>query len=177
MSLSALVQALDAFQTAIDNAEEITPEMIQGHFDLLAAVDQKTDALISFIENMQLQAGHAKAKADAYAARAKSLESAAENAKAYAKLLLSQHPDLEFRGTKGKLAIQRTAPKLCHNVPMFRYSTDKKIPDNFQVPDKYTQLVVTRVLNTDAVKEAIKAGEPLGFEAEMKENFALRIKL
>lgn len=177
MTLTALIQALDSFQLAIDDATEISPEMIQGHFDLVSAVDQKTDALIGFIERMQREAAAAAEKAHAYSERAKTLENAADNAKAYAKQLLTSHPNLEYRGKRGKLAIQRVAPKLCHNVPTFRYSTDKKIPDNVQIPDKFTQLVVTRVFNTDAVKDAIKAGETLGFEAEMKENFALRIKI
>ncbi len=179
-TMKDLIGALDLLQKTIDDADEITPEMIKDHFDSVAAVDQKTDALISVMERLEMEAAAASTKADAYKQKAKTLENNLERVKGYVKWLLQTYPDLALRGTKGKLGLQKSADKLIYSTPKDRFSSDSVVPDLYLdlIPDKFRTLKTVWVYNRDAIVEGVKAKDQDAAQfAKFEENYYVRKRI
>jgi len=177
-SLSELIAAVDEMESVIDNCDEITQEMVREHFEAIQAVDEKTDKLIGFIERMRMESAKSSEKAEAYEAKAKAYKNASERCVEYAKYLLKHNPSLEYRGKLGRLALQRTAPKLVITTPQYRFSTERMIPDEMimSIPEKFRKVKVAWIYDTDVIREALKAGEETPI-ARLDENVSLRIRL
>ena len=169
---------LSMIERVIDELDQIDETAIAAHFEAVQAVDQKTDALISFMKRMKMEAAEACARADAWKERAKRCEAALERCENYAKHLLRQFPDLTFRGKHGKLAIQKNPPALKLNSISTKPVTLKVIllEDVVVVPERFRIKKECWVLNTDEIKKAIKNGEYVGF-ADLEQGESLRIKI
>lgn len=179
-SLNDLMTHLEAMQDFIDQAPEITKEMIESHLSAVGAVNDKVDRLIGFIERMQIESAAAYAKAEMYKRRGDVLENSMQNAKEYAKAMVLLNPDLEYRGTKGKLTVQRVADKLVYNIEKQRYSSTNVIAEHDilsgAVDPKYVTPKTVMVIDNDKVKKDIEAGVAVPF-AKLEENKSLRIRI
>ena len=178
VSLAEMLSKLDEMESALDACGELTHEMLDEHFKQTQDVTAKTDKLIGFIEMTQRLAAAASEKAEAYKLKARSYENALDRTKAYAKYLMKTYPAYKFEGTKGRLALQRTAPKLVLTMPKHRFSSENVIPADCvgSVPDDFKKLNVIYVYNNEAIREALKNGSdtPIG---RLDENESVRVKL
>jgi hypothetical protein len=177
-TLSELIAEVEEIEQSFSDMEEISQEVVREHFEAITAVDEKTDKMIAFIERMRMESAAASEKAEAYKSKSKILENAAERCCEYAKFLLKMHPDLEYRGKKGKFALQRIAPKLVITTPQHRFSSDKVIPDDqlFAIPEEFREVKVIWTYNTKKIKDTLQAGTQTPI-ARLDENVSLRIKL
>lgn len=177
-TLASLMIALEQMESVLDCVGEITRDMVQEHFDAYTAVDEKTDKLIGFINRLKLEAAAASEKSEAYKAKAKAYEASLERVKEYSKWLLQRFPDIEYRGTKGKLALQRIQPKLIITIPQHRFSSERVIPSEMvqSIPDTFRKLNVIWTIDTDALRDSLKNGNETPI-ARLEESSSVRIRL
>ncbi len=177
-SLGEMLADIEQMEKSFEDMGEISQETVREHFEAITALDEKTDKMIGFIERMQLESAAAAEKAEAYKAKSKMLENAADRCREYAKFLLKTHPDLEYRGKKGRFALQRIAPKLVITTAQHRFSSDKVIPDDqlFAIPEEFRQVKVIWTYNTEKIKAVLQSGTETPI-ARLEENQSLRIKL
>jgi hypothetical protein len=177
-SLAEMLYAIEQMESVMNEMDVITQDVVQSHFDSIEAIDEKTDKLIGFMERMKMESAQASEKAEAYKEKSKAHENALESCKQYCKWLLKRFPDIEYRGKKGKLVLQRIQPKLIINTPQHRFSSEKVIPDDqiFAIPLEFRTCKVIWVYNSDGIREILKTGVESSI-ARLEENSSVRTKL
>lgn len=161
-TLRDLLYSLENIEHVIDNAEEITVEMITEHFEAVKAVDKKTDALITAKERIEMELYQAISKRDAYKHKTKILENNLIRIKDYTKWVLVNNPNLSFRGTRGKIALQKGAKKLQMLTEEKSYSNDHVIPEEIllNIPPEFRNLKPVWYYDRDAIRKALDEGRP-----------------
>lgn len=178
-SLNDLLVSLTVLERQIDEAEEITQEMCEAHFGQLKQVDEKVDRLLAYIDIAKRNSALYEERAAELKEQAKRWDKRIEGLEKYALYLVDRFPDVSWRGTDRSFSKKLNPPSL---VAPFRasYSSKNIIPDELvnMIPEKYRKLVSLFVLDTDLVKNDLKAGEALDFaKLERKEGLKITAKL
>ena len=151
-----------AIEALFANADEVTGEIRQEDVDALEAMkmarDEKLENIGCYIKNAKAMADAIKAEEKALKERRETLESKAENMKAYVANAL--------QGEKWESA------KVAFS---FRRSESVSIPDIDLLDEKYLVQEVTYKPDKKAIKEAIKAGnEVRGAFLDEKQNLQIK---
>ncbi len=177
-TLKDMLIAIENLQTVMDHMDDWTLEVMAEEFDSIAEIDKKTDAIIGFMERVKNESAAMEIKAEAYRAKAKSYSNAYDRCREYCKYLLNRFPNLEFRGTNGKLTLQKNAPSLVIATSKESFSSSNVIPSDYVslVPEQFRTSKVIWLYETDKIKDELKAGKDVPF-AKLESNQSVRVKL
>jgi hypothetical protein len=165
-------------QELIANTDEVTPEQWDEHFKSFnASLDKKVDSILAYMDDCKFMASKYSERAEALNLAAKRLEKRCESLEKYVLYHLSKFPELDLRGSERTIS-KRLGPVSLVCKLRKKFSSANVIPGPlvFSVPEKYREFQPMWVLNTDLVKEDLKAGKDLDF-AKLEQNEFLSIKV
>ena len=126
------------------------------------------DSHIQAIDYAQSQIELAKKKAALYNARAKTFEKLMTMFQRAAVLAIERHPDLEFKGTLGKLKAVKNAQ------PIINMPADIDVKDPRLAP--YHQIKEIDIIDRDTLKADLKAGKEIdGFSLSWGKHLRISI--
>ena len=138
-------------------------EQLADTLDLIGAeFDQKIDACLSVIANLQAEAEMCKAEAQAFSDRKKAAETQAENLKRYVK-------DCMAKSGKDKAGHLKLAT-------LTKPRKVLQISDESALPESYREQVVSYKTDKKAVEQALKDGVEVPGAALVDSDYGLRIK-
>ncbi len=166
-------QTLSNLCDLVDNTTDLKEGLTQAFrgagIDLAESIERRK-ATMWTVEGQLKAARGARAEIDAYVQRLKAIQAAVKDE---AKEAMEAHPDLPWRDSMGRKL------SLCNNQPSVDYCFDLKESrtftnlidhttiDMFQIPAAYLQTATVTMLNTTAIKDALKAGADIMW-AELK---------
>lgn len=165
MSLSKLLRLNQELESEIDSSEVITPEMCEAHFASMKSIDEKVEAVISYMDICKMNSARLESQAKMFSDKARWWETKMQSLENYCLWLLTTFPEVQGRG---KL---RTMRKKISNQPSFICNfTQKKNISNVlegefvdEIPEHFRERVEIWILNAARVKNFLKAGGNVNF--------------
>lgn len=172
--MAQAVQMLADLCERIDDGEAptdaITKVFAETRLDLAEAVDRRID----FSAWIAGAISQAKEQRDVWADRARKLSAAEDAFKANTKAIMEAHPDLPYKGSRGRLALQANSqPTL--KLLFGEKAVTPEVLSTFGIDDRFVKTKTVYEIDTQAVKAALQAGDKLPW-AELSHGTHLRIK-
>lgn len=156
---------LENVTDAIEHAEELTPLLIK-HFDEVSlSLSNKVDNWISYLEFVDSQHARIKQKVDKLRQTLASIDNHRTSLKSYLLHTVKSHPNLPFKGEEGKLVARRNSTKGVDYKIHFHPRLFERIiqAETEDIPDSYVTTHTIRVVNHEAVKDALEKGVELSW--------------
>src|SRR5688500_18041871 len=103
---AALADLCDQIDNGVEPTKAVSLLFQERKLDLAEAVDRR----IAFVNAVDAQIEAARKAKDAWAAQVRSLEALLAAMKAGTKEIIEAHPDLPYKGSIGRLAVQKNPP-------------------------------------------------------------------
>lgn len=178
--LHECVRKLEQICDQVDNASEITPEMMTSFEEAHLEQKEKVDNWISYLRALDTLAIDVSVWEQYYRERRKKAEALKLRMREYVASLIKATPNLEFRGTDGaRLCIQQnSAASLTIESNYIEEKTYKQLPPDIIPTDEqipYLEQVAVWRWKTDELKRDLQAMLPVTW-ASAERGYHLRIR-
>lgn len=149
---------------AIENEGEISPLLEEWEKEFFAELSKKTDSVAGFIRTVEFEAEKMKVEKDFFAKKQKSLENLSGKIRKFLLGFMQYENHKVLQGDVFKIALTNNGGKIPVRIYEHVLSSikDKTVPiltNELAVPEKFRKQVW--VLDTDAIRESLEAGEVL----------------
>jgi len=165
-----LAQLCDAIDAGADVDAAVQAVFRETRLDLADAVDRR----IVFFELLKAQIEAARSARNAWDVRKQELEEMLATLKAKTQEIIEEHPDLPYQGRFGKLAVQKSPPKV--ETVWGDRELSPEIIQAFGVESRYVIQETHYKLDTRLVKSDLERGVPLAW-ASIGQGRHLRTRL
>lgn len=179
-TLSRYLHDLEIVMFQIDNADEITPELVTKFEEAQADLKSKCDNWFGILDALAAQEVVLKTRKEAADKEYAKNQNLQRRLKDYLRYQMEQNPDKKFEGTEERFTLQKNSAKRL----AFDYETVKSsveiVPDFVTALDdrvlEYTKIIECRVLDSEKLRKDLAAGKVLPF-AKLEQGNHIRRKL
>jgi hypothetical protein len=155
---------------------EITGDMVAAYHGLSEKLEEKVDHIIEVLGGYKMRQTYLDEQAKKFRDAAKANAAAEAGLKEYVRYQIEAHPELTFRGEKGGLVLQKSAPALELTFKEGEKRFGHVVEEITDEIKPYCEKKEVWVLDTKRLAEDIKAGNVLPW-ASLKERNHIRTKV
>lgn len=177
-SVIETLQVMKICEEKLENGEEIPKELMQLDHSL-SNFKQNVDKRIALLERIDEEIGSIEREISFYESKKKLLAEMKNKVKEHTKAIVEQFPDVEFKGTNKRFAIQKNGGKqgIEWKIEMEELPYVLRKQDVQYCPEAYVIEKTVKVLNIPMLEEDIRNGKLQTDIAKLKERGThLRIK-
>jgi hypothetical protein len=177
-TLSQYLHDLESVMFEIDNADEITPELIKKFEEAQSDLKGKCDNWLGIFDALAAQETVLKAKKEAIDKEYQKNQNMQKRLKEYLRYQMEQNPERKFEGSEEKFVLQKNSVKRLDFAYERSTSSVETVPDYIVSLDdrvlEYCKNVELRVLDTARLKKDLEAGKTVPFAALVQGNHIRR---
>jgi hypothetical protein len=175
-TLAVLTNKLETLCDKIDNAEELPEDLLAEFADAKLAHEEKVAAYVAVLDNLKRNAAYYSERAELLTRRAKACERLEQSIKERLVFQIDTHPDLPWKSADNdKLKVQQNNKSLSVDFLLDRKTVSNILPHTTEVPPRFVTVYELKSLNTQALTDALKAGETFGWARLESKGKHLRI--